>query len=140
MKAEKLFNVSGQVAFVTGAASGLGLAMAEVLADGVQYRREQKRVKDLKAKTAIVTGAASGIGSGIAQTLAEAGMNVALLDIQERALDDVRRQIEARGGKAISTTIDVFDVQAMVASTDRARHRRIMSLDRIAELNMKTQR
>jgi NAD(P)-dependent dehydrogenase (short-subunit alcohol dehydrogenase family) len=33
MKAEKLFNVSGQIAFVTGAASGLGLAMAEVLAE-----------------------------------------------------------------------------------------------------------
>ncbi len=33
MKAEKLFNVSGKVAFVTGAASGLGLAMAEVLAE-----------------------------------------------------------------------------------------------------------
>lgn len=32
MKAEILFNVSGQVAFITGAASGLGLAMAEVLA------------------------------------------------------------------------------------------------------------
>jgi NAD(P)-dependent dehydrogenase (short-subunit alcohol dehydrogenase family) len=33
MKAEKLFDVSGRVAFVTGAASGLGLAMAEVLAE-----------------------------------------------------------------------------------------------------------
>jgi len=33
MKAEKLFNVTGQVAFVTGAASGLGRAMAEVLAE-----------------------------------------------------------------------------------------------------------
>ena len=33
MKAEKLFDVTGQVAFVTGAASGLGLAMAEVLAE-----------------------------------------------------------------------------------------------------------
>ena len=33
MKAEKLFDVSGQVAFVTGAASGLGLAMAQVLAE-----------------------------------------------------------------------------------------------------------
>lgn len=33
MKAEKLFDVAGQVAFVTGAASGLGLAMAEVLAE-----------------------------------------------------------------------------------------------------------
>ena len=32
MKAERLFDVTGQVAFVTGAASGLGLAMAEVMA------------------------------------------------------------------------------------------------------------
>ncbi len=33
MKAEQLFDVNGHVAFVTGAASGLGLAMAEVMAD-----------------------------------------------------------------------------------------------------------
>ena len=32
MKAETLFDLSGRVAFVTGAASGLGLSMAEVLA------------------------------------------------------------------------------------------------------------
>lgn len=33
MKAADLFDVSGHVAFVTGAASGLGLAMSEVMAD-----------------------------------------------------------------------------------------------------------
>jgi NAD(P)-dependent dehydrogenase (short-subunit alcohol dehydrogenase family) len=33
MKADKLFNVSGHVTFVTGAASGIGLAMAEVMAE-----------------------------------------------------------------------------------------------------------
>ncbi len=33
MKAADLFDVSGHVAFVTGAASGLGLAMAEAMAD-----------------------------------------------------------------------------------------------------------
>jgi NAD(P)-dependent dehydrogenase (short-subunit alcohol dehydrogenase family) len=33
MKAAKLFDVSGRVAFVTGAASGLGLAMCEVMAE-----------------------------------------------------------------------------------------------------------
>lgn len=33
MKAEKLFDVRGNVAFVTGAASGLGRAFAEVMAD-----------------------------------------------------------------------------------------------------------
>lgn len=33
MKASEIFDVNGHVAFVTGAASGLGLAMAEVMAD-----------------------------------------------------------------------------------------------------------
>jgi NAD(P)-dependent dehydrogenase (short-subunit alcohol dehydrogenase family) len=33
MSAENLFNLSGQIALVTGAASGLGLAIAEVLAE-----------------------------------------------------------------------------------------------------------
>jgi len=33
MKADQLFNVQDHVAFVTGAASGIGLAMAEVMAD-----------------------------------------------------------------------------------------------------------
>ena len=70
-------------------------------------------MKDLKAKTAVVTGAASGIGSGIAQTLAQAGMKVALVDIQERALEDLRRQIDSRSGQAIAVPADVSDAQAV---------------------------
>ncbi len=34
MSAQKIFNVEGKVAFVTGAASGLGRAMAEAMAEG----------------------------------------------------------------------------------------------------------
>jgi NAD(P)-dependent dehydrogenase (short-subunit alcohol dehydrogenase family) len=33
MRADRLFDVAGHVAIVTGAASGLGLAMAEVMAE-----------------------------------------------------------------------------------------------------------
>ena len=33
MKQEQLFNIKGHIAFVTGAASGLGLAYAEVMAE-----------------------------------------------------------------------------------------------------------
>lgn len=76
--------------------------------------------QDLNGKTAIVTGAASGIGSGIAQTLARAGMNVALLDIQQRGLDDLRLQIESSGGKAIALAADVSDAASLAAAAQRA--------------------
>jgi NAD(P)-dependent dehydrogenase (short-subunit alcohol dehydrogenase family) len=69
-------------------------------------------VKDLKARTVIVTGAASGIGSGIARTLARAGMNVALLDIQERVLRAIRD--------------DEFFTHAESRLSIENRHRRIM--------------
>ena len=77
-------------------------------------------MKDFHGKTAVVTGAASGIGSGIARSLAGAGMNVALLDIQERALDELRRQIESSGGKAIALFADVSDAGSLAAAARRA--------------------
>ena len=77
-------------------------------------------MKDFHGKTAVVTGAASGIGSGIARSLAGAGMNVALLDIQERALDELRRQIESSGGKAIALFADVSDAGSLAAAAGRA--------------------
>ncbi len=57
MKAAELFDVAGRTAFVTGAASGLGLAMTEVLArngarvvmadlDGASLDREAARLRD----------------------------------------------------------------------------------------------
>jgi NAD(P)-dependent dehydrogenase (short-subunit alcohol dehydrogenase family) len=77
-------------------------------------------VKDFKAKTAVVTGAASGIGAGIATTLAGAGMNVALVDIQERALQQVHGQITAAGGKAIAIRADVSDARSLAAAAQAA--------------------
>jgi len=66
-------------------------------------------MKDFKGKTAVVTGAASGIGRGIARTLARAGMNLALADIEAAPLDEVRREIEALGAKALALVTDVSD-------------------------------
>lgn len=77
-------------------------------------------MKDFHGRTAVVTGAASGIGSGIARSLAGAGMNVALLDIQERALDELRRRIESSGGRAIALFADVSDAESLAAAARRA--------------------
>ncbi|KAH8832630.1 hypothetical protein DL96DRAFT_669198 [Flagelloscypha sp. PMI_526] len=60
-------------------------------------------------KTAIVTGAAQGIGKAIALKLAQDGFNVVAsdLDSQKSLLDQVVKDIEAAGGKALAVICDV---------------------------------
>lgn len=52
----------------------------------------------LSAKAAIVTGAGRGIGRAIAQKLAGAGASVLLVDIDQRALEETKAEIETAGG------------------------------------------
>ncbi len=55
----------------------------------------------LDGKVAIVTGASRGIGASVASALAEAGAAVVLSSRKEEALLEVKKEIEAAGGKAI---------------------------------------
>jgi NAD(P)-dependent dehydrogenase (short-subunit alcohol dehydrogenase family) len=75
-------------------------------------------MKDFKGKTAIVTGAASGIGLGIARAFAQAGMNVALADIEEDALARARGEIEQLGAKAITIVTDVSDRASVLQAAE----------------------
>ncbi|TFK49874.1 NAD(P)-binding protein [Heliocybe sulcata] len=73
---------------------------------------------------AIVTGSAQGIGRGIALKLAEDGFDVAVNDIppQKARLDEVVKEIEAKGRRAVAVTADVSsetDVKAMVETVVR---------------------
>ena len=75
---------------------------------------------DLEGKVAIVTGSAQGIGRAIALNLAEGGASVALTDMQRSKLDEVVKEVEGKGVKAMGFCVDVTDlqaVQAMVAQT-----------------------
>ena len=60
----------------------------------------------LQGKVAIVTGASSGIGIGIA-LLAKAGAYVSLAARREEKLQDVKKEIEDVGGKAMFVKTDV---------------------------------
>ncbi len=74
----------------------------------------------LAGRTVIVTGAGGGVGAGIALACAEHGANVVIAARRTATGDEVARQIESRGGKALSVRCDVgvaADVDAAVAAT-----------------------
>ena len=71
---------------------------------------------DWSKKVALVTGASSGIGRGLAVELARRGAAVGLLARREDLLQEVVREIEARGGKASALPADVTDAGAVRAA------------------------
>ena len=62
-------------------------------------------------QVAIVTGAAQGIGRAIANRLARDGFAVALVDINEDGLDEVKREIEALGPQALALRADITQLE-----------------------------
>jgi 3-oxoacyl-[acyl-carrier protein] reductase len=73
---------------------------------------------DLEGRVALVTGSAQGIGRAIALNLAEGGARVALADMQAPKLDEVIKEIEEQGGKAIRFCVDVTDFEAVQKMVD----------------------
>jgi 3-oxoacyl-[acyl-carrier protein] reductase len=75
---------------------------------------------DLEGKVALVTGSAQGIGRAIALNLAQGGARIVLTDMRESKLDEVVKEIEAQGGKAIRFVVDVTDREAVRKVVDQA--------------------
>ncbi|MDI2091162.1 acetoin reductase [Commensalibacter oyaizuii] len=74
----------------------------------------------LHNKTILVTGAAQGIGRGIALRLAQEGANIALVDIKKDGVNQVAKEIEALGRKAVAITADISNRDEVFAAVDHA--------------------
>lgn len=75
---------------------------------------------DFKGKVAVITGAAQGIGRTIALSLAEKGADIVVADINEESLQDVVRETEKLGRKALPVKMDVSvlkEAEAMIKQT-----------------------
>jgi len=70
-------------------------------------------MRDLEGRVAVVTGAGSGIGRGMALAFAEAGMHIALADIEPDAARSTAAEVEALGSRASWHGIDVTDRNSM---------------------------
>ncbi|MFF2090580.1 SDR family oxidoreductase [Paenibacillus sp. NPDC058174] len=61
----------------------------------------------LTNKTAVITGASSGIGRSVALRLAREGIHVFITGRSKEALEQLKHQIEAEGGKASASAFDI---------------------------------
>jgi len=67
----------------------------------------------LQGTTAVVTGAASGIGLGITRALIAEGVNVAMLDIRQSALEEAAASLDRGQVKLRGFVVDVTDRERM---------------------------
>jgi len=73
----------------------------------------------IKDKTALVLGAGGGIGRAVALKFVEEGVKVALADINEDALLETKRIVEAAGGKATALKWDLADISVIEKNVDQ---------------------
>ena len=72
----------------------------------------------LKGRVALVTGAGSGIGKAAALMFAKEGATVGVLDLNEKDVDRIVKQIEKAEGKALPLVADVSDPEQMQKAID----------------------
>jgi 3-oxoacyl-[acyl-carrier protein] reductase len=75
---------------------------------------------NLEGRVALVTGAAQGIGRAIALALAEVGADVAGGDVKLEQLQEVAKEIEALGRKALALPLDVARPDSVKEAVDKA--------------------
>lgn len=76
-------------------------------------------MEKLEGRVAVITGGASGIGLGIARAFAGAGMKLALLDVEGRALAQAEDALAANGADALGIEADVSDPASLEAAAER---------------------
>src|SRR5215470_16474169 len=75
---------------------------------------------ELSGKRGYVTGAGSGLGRAIALGLAEAGAAVVASDINLATAEEVTKEIQAQGGRAMALCTDISkkaEVEELVRGT-----------------------
>jgi NAD(P)-dependent dehydrogenase (short-subunit alcohol dehydrogenase family) len=70
-------------------------------------RSEEDSSMQLEGKVAVITGGASGIGKGTALAMARRGTEVVIADVNDRRLEETRREIAALGGRSMAVHCNV---------------------------------
>jgi NAD(P)-dependent dehydrogenase (short-subunit alcohol dehydrogenase family) len=76
-------------------------------------------IGDLHDKVAFITGSAGGIGLGMARAFAEAGMSIAMADIDADALGQAASDLGATGARVLALPLDVTDRAGWAAAAEK---------------------
>ncbi|MFJ8754941.1 SDR family NAD(P)-dependent oxidoreductase [Streptomyces sp. NPDC102441] len=76
-------------------------------------------IGDLQGKVAFITGSAGGIGLGMARAFAEAGMKIAMADVDAEALEQAASDLEASGATVLAVPLDVTDPAGWAAAAEK---------------------
>ena len=74
---------------------------------------------DLSGKVALVTGGAGGIGKALALGLADAGADVVVASRNISKLEEVAREIIAKGRKSLAVSVDVVQEKSVQNMVDK---------------------
>ncbi len=66
-----------------------------------------------KPEVVVITGASAGVGRAAARAFAERGAHIGLLARGRAGLEAAKREVEARGGRALALPTDVSDADAV---------------------------
>ena len=66
--------------------------------------------KPVEGRVALITGASAGIGTAVAEEFAHRGYAVGIVGRDAKRLDEVRRRIEAAGGRVLALSGDLGDL------------------------------
>jgi NAD(P)-dependent dehydrogenase (short-subunit alcohol dehydrogenase family) len=76
------------------------------------------RSENLRDRTVVITGASAGVGRAVAHRFARAGARLALIARDAAALEQVKREVQERGGSALVLPLDVADADALFTAAD----------------------
>jgi len=76
-------------------------------------------IGELQGKAAFITGSAGGIGLGMARAFAEAGMTIAMADVDEDALEKAASDLADSGAQVLAVPLDVTDRAGWTAAAGK---------------------
>lgn len=74
----------------------------------------------LAGKKALITGAGSGVGQGVAERFAREGADLAMLDLNQKGLDETAQRIAGTNRRIVLLKTDLGDTASARAAVERA--------------------